>query len=201
MDYSNFSDEEIVTLYRDGDEECVTFLLQKYKPLVSRKAGIMFLLGADHDDLIQEGMIGLLKAIRDYDMGRDASFGTFAELCVMRQLYSSVKAYQRKKHSMLNDARSLQEEGDTNGGTLLSRLVGEGQDPEKIVIDKENVERIQQIIDDQLSSFEKSVLELHLTGMVYTEIARVLNKDSKSTDNALQRAKGKIRKALNSEGV
>ena len=174
--------------------------MDKYKNLVRSKAGSMFILGADRDDLIQEGMIGLFKAIRDYDCGRDASFFTFAELCISRQMYSAVQAAGRMKHIPLNSYISLyggstgQGEEEENG--VLGILADNGLNPEDFVIDKENVENLEKQIEQELSAFEKQVLDLHLTGMSYSQIARVLGRDEKSTDNALQRLKGKIKKML-----
>ena len=146
-------------------------------------------------------MIGLFKAIRDYDIGRDASFATFADLCVARQMYTAVQAAGRKKHAPLNSYVSLYA-GNGSDKTeeekkLLDSLVSrDEQNPEELLIDRENVERIEKAIESELSSFERQVLDLYLTGMKYTEIARVLGKDDKSTDNALQRCRSKIRKAL-----
>ena len=161
----------------------------------------MYILGADSEDLIQEGMIGLFKAMRDYDYGRDASFLTFADLCISRQMYTAVTASGRKKHMPLNTYISLSSKDDSNDEesgrfSLEETLVFDSDNPERIVIDRENVEDIEHFIDTELSSFEKEVLDLYLTGMSYTNIAKVLSKDEKSTDNALQRAKSKLKKKL-----
>ena len=177
-DYESLSDEELILRLHDGD-----------KDLVRKKCRSMYILGADHEDLLQEGMIGLFKAIRDYDAGRDASFYTFAELCVTRQIYTAVQAAGRKKHSFLNSYISLygSQSGPEEVGypELIQELVAEG---------RENLESLELAIEQELSGFEKQVLELCLTGMSYTEIARVLGKTVKATDNALQRIKTKIRK-------
>jgi len=159
----------------------------------------MFILGADREDLIQEGMIGLFKAVRDYDSGRDASFYTFAELCISRQMYTALQASGRKKHSPLNTYVSIYQGHDEEEGVgLIDALENHKErNPEEILIDKENVAAIEKIIDNNLSAFEKQVLELSMTGMGYVEIAKLLGKDGKSTDNALSRVKMKIRKALN----
>ena len=158
----------------------------------------MFILGADKDDLIQEGMIGLFKAVRDYDSGRDASFYTFAELCISRQMYTALQASGRKKHSPLNTYVSIYQDNDEEGTGLIEALENKKErNPEEILIDQENVATIEKIIENELSSFEKQVLELSMTGMGYIEIAKLLGKDGKSTDNALCRVKTKIRKALN----
>ena len=200
-DYETSKDEELILRIRDGEEKITDYIMEKYKNLVRSKAGSMYILGADREDLIQEGMIGLFKAIRDYDIGRDASFATFADLSVARQMYTAVQAAGRKKHAPLNSYVSLYA-GNGSDKTeeekkLLDSLVSrDEQNPEELLIDRENVERIEKAIESELSSFERQVLDLYLTGMKYTEIARVLGKDDKSTDNALQRCRSKIRKAL-----
>ena len=200
-DYETSKDEELILRIRDGEEKITDYIMEKYKNLVRSKAGSMYILGADREDLIQEGMIGLFKAIRDYDIGRDASFATFADLCVARQMYTAVQAAGRKKHAPLNSYVSLYA-GNGSDKTeeekeLLDSLVSrDEQNPEELLIDRENVERIEKAIESELSSFERQVLDLYLTGMKYTESARVLGKDDKSTDNALQRCRSKIRKAL-----
>ncbi|MDE6951036.1 MAG: sigma-70 family RNA polymerase sigma factor [Lachnospiraceae bacterium] len=198
-DYESFSDEELLVRLRDGDNRITEYIIEKYKDLVRRKSKSMYILGADHEDLLQEGMIGLFKAIRDYDAGRDASFHTFAELCVARQIYTAVQSAGRKKHSFLNFYVSLYGNQERNGEEypeLIQELVAwNAKNPEELVIDRENLESLERTIDQELSGFEKQVLELCLTGMSYTEIARVLGKTQKATDNALQRIKTKIRKA------
>ncbi|MBQ7780825.1 MAG: RNA polymerase sporulation sigma factor SigH [Lachnospiraceae bacterium] len=199
QDFSQITDEELIVRLRDGEEQITDYIMDKYKNLVRSKAGSMFILGADRDDLIQEGMIGLFKAIRDYDCGRDASFFTFAELCISRQMYSAVQAAGRMKHIPLNSYISLYG-GSTGQGeeenSVLSVLADNGLNPEDLIIDKENVEYLEKQIEQELSAFEKQVLDLHLTGMSYSQIARVLGRDEKSTDNAMQRLKSKIKKML-----
>ncbi len=199
--YQQSSDEELIVRLRDGEEQITDFIMEKYKNLVRSKAKAMYLLGADNEDLIQEGMIGLFKAIRDYDSGRDASFFTFADLCISRQIYTAIQASRRQKHTPLNTYISLYSsaERETNGeeAELINAYAsGTGRSPEELLIDKENVENLERIIEKELSSFEKQVLDLYLIGMKYTEIARVLGKDDKSTDNALQRIKIKLKKAF-----
>lgn len=200
--YSELSDEELIERLRDGEKPITEYIMNKYKNLVRSKAKSMYILGADSEDLIQEGMIGLFKALRDYDAGRDASFLTFAELCISRQMYTAVQASRRKKHIPLNTYVSLYSdtaergEGDGEHMELVNAIVSQtGQNPEDTVIDRENLQVLEQIIDQELSSFEKQVLDLYLTGMSYVQIARVLGKDGKSADNALQRIKSKLRKA------
>ncbi|MGN0131494.1 MAG: RNA polymerase sporulation sigma factor SigH [Lachnospiraceae bacterium] len=196
--YEGVADEELIIRARDGEKEIIEYLMDKYKNLVRSKASTMFILGADREDLIQEGMIGLFKAVRDYDSGRDASFYTFAELCVTRQMYTALQASGRKKHSPLNTYVSIYQGHDEEGTELIDALENKKErNPEEILIDQENVADIEKIIENDLSPFEKQVLELSMTGMGYVEIAKLLGKDGKSTDNALSRVKTKIRKALN----
>lgn len=200
--YQNETDEMLIERLRDGERDITDYIMNKYKNLVRSKAKSMYILGADTEDLIQEGMIGLFKAIRDYDAGRDASFFTFAELCISRQMYTAVQASNRKKHMPLNSyislhATSEQEDGVRESEEFINFLVSETQkDPEQLLIDKENVLLLERKIEEELSAFEKQVLDLYLTGMTYTQIARVLGRDEKSTDNALQRMKSKIRKVI-----
>ena len=201
--YVGISDEELILRYRDGEEESIDYLINKYKNLVRKKAGSMFLIGGDHDDLIQEGMLGMFKAVRDYDVGRDVNFFTFADLCVSRQIYTAVQASNRKKHLPLNTYISIygqvsrEEEGEGESPIFLNRILGtQEENPEEMVLAQERLEDIEAAIEQELSSFERKVFELHLTGMTYTEIAKVLGRDEKSTDNALQRIKVKIRKII-----
>lgn len=205
--YKECSDEELILRLRDGEGTITDYIMDKYKNLVRSKAKSMYILGADRDDLIQEGMIGLFKAVRDYDAGRDASFFTFADLCVSRQMYTAIQAAGRQKHTPLNTYISLyagSAEPDADGregewelaGSMLSQPE---RNPEELLIDRENVERLEKTIEKELSSFEKQVLDLYITGMKYSQIARVLGRDEKSTDNALQRIKSKLKKAIQSE--
>ena len=200
--YQVESDEMLIERLRDGERDITDFIMNKYKNLVRSKAKSMYILGADTEDLIQEGMIGLFKAIRDYDAGRDASFFTFAELCISRQMYTAVQASNRKKHMPLNSYISLYNTTDMDGenkeGSEFINFLGfeTQKNPEQLLIDKENVLSLERKIEEELSTFEKQVLDLYLTGMSYTQIARVLGRDEKSTDNALQRMKSKIRKVI-----
>lgn len=202
--YEKCSDEELIVRLRDGESAITDFIMEKYKNLVRSKAKSMYILGADREDLIQEGMIGLFKAIRDYDTGRDASFFTFADLCVSRQMYTAIQAAGRQKHAPLNTYISLyagafendsSEKGEE--GELINSVISQSErNPEEVLIDRENVELLERAIDKELSGFEKQVLDLYLTGMKYSQIARVLGRDDKSTDNALQRIKTKLKKAI-----
>lgn len=199
-DYEKETDEELMVRLREGESRIMDYIMDKYKNLVRKKAQSMYILGADSEDLIQEGMIGLFKAVRDYDCGRDASFYTFADLCISRQMYTAIQAAGRQKHVPLNTyvsfyGGSSNQEGEP-ATDLETIMTGQKLNPEELFIDKENLKNLERMIEQELSEFEKQVLDLHLTGMSYTEIARVLSKDDKSTDNALQRIKGKIRKKL-----
>jgi RNA polymerase sporulation-specific sigma factor len=200
--YEGKTDEELIDQLRCGESQITDYIMEKYKNLVRKNAKSMYILGADNDDLIQEGMIGLFKAIRDYDSGRDASFYTFADLCISRQIYKAVQASNREKHTPLNSYISLYSNMSENGNDgapmeLVNVLQSEVEtNPEQLIIDQENVAHIEAIIDKELSSFEKQVLDLYLTGMSYSQIAKVLSRDEKSTDNALQRLKAKLRKAV-----
>ena len=203
--YEDLTDVELIIRCREGQSDITDYLMEKYKDLVKVKARSMYILGADNDDLIQEGMIGLFKAIRDYDAGRDASFYTFAELCISRQIYTAVQASRRQKHIPLNNYISLygnvSENTDDEERYLIDALQPTGDlSPEELVIDRENMSVLEQRIEESLSAFEKQVLDLYVTGMSYVQIAKVLGRDEKSTDNALQRLKGKIRKIIKEEG-
>lgn len=199
--YENITDEELIDRLRGGDSPIMDYICNKYKKLVRSKAKSMYILGADSEDLIQEGMIGLFKAVRDYDSGRDASFYTFADLCISRQMYTAVQAAKRQKHIPLNSYISLnagdsgKEEGEER--SLLEALADRTEmNPEELFLDKERVNYLESVIEKELSSFEKQVLDLYMTGMSYTQIAKVLGRDEKSADNALQRLKSKIKKML-----
>lgn len=201
--YNQYTDEELIVQLREGEYRITDYIMEKYKNLVRSKAKSMYILGADSEDLIQEGMIGLFKAIRDYDSGRDASFATFADLCVSRQMYTAVQASRRKKHVPLNTYISLygngeQKEEDLN---LIDSLVSKvNLNPEALLIDKENADTLAKEIEKELSVFENQVLDLYLTGMGYLQIAKVLGKDEKSTDNALFRIKNKVKKLISDKG-
>lgn len=196
--YNELSDEELIARYMDGDNEVVDFLMDKYKYLVRGQASNMFLLGADHEDLLQEGMIGLFKAVRDYDPGRDASFQTFAKLCISRQIFTAIEASNRHKHAPLNSYTSLSAEDSEQYKEARERLIKMTaiESPEAMIIDKENMAQLEERLREELSSLEKQVLDLYFIGMSTREIAAILGRTEKATDNALQRLKAKIRKIL-----
>lgn len=204
-DYSEYTDEELIVRIHDGEKEIIDFIIQKYKDLVRIKAKSMYILGGDHEDTIQEGTIGLFKAIRDYDPGRDASFKTFAEICISRQIFTAIQNSKRLKHEPLNSYISLyanagtDNSGEEMGDEMqLIAAVSEnaGCSPEDIVLNQERIRQLECFIEEELSPLEKQVLELYFTGINYAEIARILGRDEKSTDNALQRAKSKIKKEM-----
>ena len=184
-EYQKLADEELIQKLREGDERIMDYILEKYKPLVLRKANAMFLIGGDTDDLIQEGMIGLFKAIRDYRSDRETSFFHFAELCINRQLYSAVEASNRKKHVPLNTYVSFYSQTTEEGKSLAETLLTDQMDdPEQLVIEQ---------LREQLSVLERQVLDAYLEGKNYRQIAEELGKSPKTIDNALSRIKGKIR--------
>lgn len=182
---------------REGESEITDFIVDKYKFLVKKKAKAMFLLGGENDDLIQEGMIGLFKAVRDYDLKQDMSFASFADLCVSRQMYTAIKSSQRQKHMPLNSYVSLYAVGDESVEERQTPLIDQLQNnkdnnPEDLFLDKEYFHTIEQELSQRLSAFEGRVLHLHLMGEDYRSIAKLLDKSPKSIDNALQRIKQKV---------
>lgn len=188
--YSHMADEKIIELIRSGDKEAMDYMLDKYKNVVRIKARAMFLIGGENDDLIQEGMIGLYKAIRDYEFDREASFSSFASICISRQIYTAVNASNRKKHTPLNGYISftgLEEEENSN----CVNMQGE-RSPEELLIDKENVSMIEYHLERDLSKFELEVLRMYVEGAGYVEIAERMDKKPKSIDNALQRIRSKV---------
>ena len=189
--YKNVSDEDLIARLRNGESGISDYLMEKYKGLVKQKARAMFLIGGDNDDLIQEGMIGLFKAVQDYQPEKEASFQTFARICIDRQIYNAIKSSNRQKHQPLNTYVSLSAKDDEN---TLDDIWA--QSPETIVIDQENRRLLEEEIFRSLSSMEKKVLEYYLEGCSYVEISRLLDKSPKSIDNALQRIKTKIREQI-----
>ena len=193
-EYQKLADEELIQKLREGDERIMDYILEKYKPLVLRKANAMFLIGGDTDDLIQEGMIGLFKAIRDYRSDRETSFFHFAELSINRQLYSAVEASNRKKHVPLNTYVSFYSQTTEEGKSLAETLLTDQMDdPEQLVIEQENFTAFWEQLREQLSALERQVLDAYLEGKNYRQIAEKLGKSPKTIDNALSRIKGKIR--------
>ena len=190
--YDGYSDEELLEMLRGGDNSVTEYLMEKYKPLVRRRARALYLAGGDQEDLLQEGMLGLYKAVREYQPDKEASFQTFAGLCISRQMYSAVMSAQRKKHHPLNTSISLNElemnQEEYNLGTVES--------PEAILLDQEAAENLKQRIAESLSPFEGKVLDFYLSGLDYLEIAAKLGKPAKSVDNALQRIRTKVNRTV-----
>ncbi|SFR54655.1 RNA polymerase sporulation sigma factor SigH [Anaeromicropila populeti] len=200
--YKGLKDEEIIKLIRGQDNCAMDYLLDKYKYLIRQKATTLFLIGGDKDDLIQEGMIGLYKAIRDFNDTKDNSFFSFAELCISRQMYTAIKQSNRKKNMPLNTYVSLytpafggnsEEDEHTS---LLDIMFSNNLNPEEMVIDKESTSVIEYELGRRLSAFEQEVLMLYLGGLKYLDIAGKLGKEPKSVDNALQRIKSKLSQIL-----
>ena len=192
--YQNLRDEELIEKLRLGDEKIMDFILDKYKPLVRKKANAMYLIGGDTDDLIQEGMIGLFKAIRDYNKEKESSFYHFAELCIGRQIYTVVEASNRKKHAPLNSYVSLYSGTNEDGVVLADSLTtGAMENPEQMMIDQENLVLFMEHLKERLSKMEGQVLDLYLAGLNYQQIAEEMGKSPKAIDNALQRIKAKVR--------
>lgn len=192
--YQELSDEELIKRLRLGDEKIMDFVLDKYKPLVRKKANAMFLIGGDTDDLIQEGMIGLFKAIRDFKEEKEASFFSFAQLCITRQIYSAVEASNRKKHAPLNSYVSFYSETSEEGQPLAELLESERTDnPEQRMIEQESFEQFLGKVRGSLSKMECAVLDEYLSGLNYQQIAEKMGKSPKTIDNALQRIKTKIK--------
>lgn len=197
--YDLMVDEDLVETIRDGDSEALEYLIHKYKNFVRAKARSYFLIGADREDIVQEGMIGLYKAIRDFRGDKLASFKAFAELCITRQIITAIKTATRQKHIPLNSYVSLDkpiydEESDR---TLLDVISGtKVTDPEELIINKEEFDDIEDKMGELLSDLERKVLMLYLDGRSYQEIAVDLERHVKSIDNALQRVKRKLEKYL-----
>ena len=195
MDLKQCSDEELIVRYRDGDTDAMDFIFERYKHLVRKKAKAMFLAGGDNDDLIQEGMIGLYKAIRDYNTDREASFATFASMCSNRQMITAVAASNRKKNMPLNTYVSydMPAGGDEDSDMRLVDILQSQTElnPEKLLIDKEHNWDLKSRLKEVLSTFEQQVLTYYLEGMDYTAIAKKMQKPPKSVDNALQRIRSK----------
>lgn len=196
--FSGMSEEDIVILAKSGDDLATEYFVKKYMNFVRARFKSYFLAGADRDDVIQEGMIGLYKAIRDFDASKNTSFKTFAELCITRHIITAVKSASRQKHSPLNGYVSL-DKPETDYNSFASvQLMSEQQDldPEQIMIEKENVAGMEYQIDKLLSPFEAQVLMYYLSDFSYSKIADILSRDPKSIDNALQRIKKKLEKLI-----
>lgn len=198
-EYEKLNDEQMIALIRQKDASAQDFMLEKYKPLVKAKSRIYFLVGADNEDIIQEGMIGLYKAVRDFNPDRHASFRSFAELCINRQLITAVKASTRQKHQPLNNYISLNKTiyDEESQETFMDNLKAmESDNPEVMMLGREAREGIEEHLEKSLSRFESVVLALYLDKKSYAEISEITRKSEKSVDNALQRIKKKLEKYL-----
>ncbi len=199
--YSNLTDEQIVTEIKQGDEYALSYLLEKYKELVNMKVGKYFMVGAEKEDIMQEGMIGLYKAIKNFDTQKQNSFKTFANLCIERQLITAIKTSNRQKHMPLNSYLSLNMAAYDNNeddsvelmDTFNSNTI---EDPLETVMKKEYYEQIHNNIEKSLSKFEKQVLDRFMKGESYNVIAKRLDSPVKSVDNAIQRIRKKAVKNM-----
>lgn len=198
-DYQRLEDEQLVALVHKGDGEALDFLIHKYQNFVRAKARSYFLVGADREDIVQEGMIGLYKAVRDFKGDKLSSFKAFAELCITRQMITAIKTATRQKHIPLNSYVSLDKPiyDDESDRTLMDVLSGtQATDPEELIVNREEVDDIELKMTELLSDLERKVLALYLDGRSYQEISEELNRHVKSIDNALQRVKRKLEKYL-----
>ena len=199
--YQEMSDEQVALLASSGDKLAEEALLDKYKDFVKYRSRSYFLIGADREDIVQEGMIGLFKAIRDYKPDRQSSFRTFAELCITRQIITAVKTATRRKHAPLNTYISLSKPAyDDDSDRILLEVItaAKDSDPEELVIKREEYDDIAGKLQELLSPFERQVLTYYLDGKSYQEMAEGLDRHTKSIDNALQRVKRKLEQYLGS---
>lgn len=199
--YENIPDEQLIRRLRDGETAIMDYIISKYKYLVIRAAKAIYLIGGENDDLIQEGMIGLFKAVRDFDTNQETSFYSFAELCISRQMYTAIKLSQRQKHMPLNTYVSLYDikksDFDDKQSPLIEQLeIETNNNPEELFLDKERMQMLVEELNERLSDMERRVLHLHLQGEDYRSIAELLDQSPKSIDNALQRIRQKMRTIL-----
>ncbi len=199
--YDTIADEQLILEFRKGNSEIMDYLMVKYKSMVRKKARAMYLIGGENEDLIQEGMIGLIKAVRDFSPSQGASFASFAELCVSRQMYTAIEASKRKKHMPLNSYISLYEAGEGTDEEKKIPLIDTIEpvvenNPETLYFGREMTEVFVEELKGNLSALENHVLYLHLMGTDYKTIAELLGKSPKAIDNALQRIRGKAEKLL-----
>jgi len=199
--YEDFTDENLVEQILSGDSGAMDYLMNKYKNMVRSRARTLFLVGADKEDLIQEGMIGLYKAIRDYNVTKQVSFQNFAELCITRQMYSAIKGSNTKKNQPLNnyisiDSMEVSEDRENPIEQLLGINFEKNKNPEQLVIDKESADVLEYTLVGHLSEMEKQVLTFYMKDMNYSQIAAALGKEPKAVDNALQRIKKKLTQVL-----
>ncbi|PYZ91839.1 RNA polymerase factor sigma-70 [Salipaludibacillus keqinensis] len=202
--FRQLQDESLVEYVREGDSAALEFLITKYKNFVRAKSRSYFLIGADHEDILQEGMIGLYKAIRDFQGDKQSSFKAFAELCITRQIITAIKTATRQKHIPLNSYVSLDKPiyDEDSDRTLLDVICGSKvSDPEELLINQEEFDDIELKMGEILSDLERKVLMHYLDGRSYQEISEDLNRHVKSIDNALQRVKRKLERYVELRGV
>lgn len=202
--FEQMEDEYLVEYVREGDSAALEYLINKYKNFVRAKARSYFLIGADHEDIVQEGMIGLYKAIRDFREDKLSSFKAFAELCITRQIITAIKTATRQKHIPLNSYVSLDKPifDEDSDRTLLDVICGNRvTNPEELLINQEEFDNIEDKMAEILSDLEQKVLRLYLDGRTYQEISVELNRHVKSIDNALQRVKRKLERYVELKGV
>ena len=196
-DLRELEDEALCALAASGGREAEEALVVRYNRLVRMCARPCFLAGGDSEDLIQEGMLGLLSAIREYDPGKSAAFRTYAEICIKNRLFSAVKAAARNKHTPLNQSVSIESPLYDGAGQPGSRA----KDPEEILLDRESFRERMEALVGQLSGFEAGVLRLYLNGLSYSEIAAQVGKSPKSVDNAVQRIRRKLAQRASSGDI
>lgn len=203
--YDNLTDEQIVSLIKQGDEKALSFLLEKYKNLVNMKIGRYFIIGAEKEDIMQEGMIGLFKAIKSFDVEKQSTFKSFANICIERQLITAIKSSNRQKHMPLNSYLSLNTAAYDNNNeedsvelidTFDSKMI---EDPLETVMKKEYYKEVENAVNKSLSKFEKQVLDRFIKGESYVTIAQKLDSPVKSVDNAIQRIRKKAIKNMFNE--
>ncbi|WP_017185260.1 RNA polymerase sporulation sigma factor SigH [Alkalibacillus haloalkaliphilus] len=197
--YSQYEDERVVEFVQEGEVQALEYLINKYRSFVRAKARTYFLIGADREDIVQEGMIGLYKAIRDFQNDKQSSFKMFAELCVTRQIITAIKTATRQKHIPLNSYVSLDKpvyEEDSDRTLIDIIAEDEMSDPEQLLINREKYGDMEVKMRELLSDLEREVLHLYLDGRTYQEISVLLDRHVKSIDNALQRVKRKLERYL-----
>ncbi len=205
LDFKNMQDEEIIAKVHGGDAEALDFLMQKYRDLVNGKVSKYFIIGADKEDITQEGLIGLYKAIKDYKGDKQSSFKSFANLCVERQLITAIKSSNRQKHMPLNSYLSLNmnayNSDEENSETEIINVLNSNivEDPLDTLTKKEYYSTVENAIDSNLSDFEKKVLSRYIQGDSYVKIAQRLETPVKSVDNAIQRIRRKTVKSINND--
>ena len=205
--YNNMSDEELLEAIKKDDTQALDFLICKYKDLVNSKVNKYFIIGAEKEDIVQEGLIGLYKAIKDYKPDKHNSFKSFANLCIERQLITAIKSSNRRKHMPLNSYLSLNmtayENEDGNNETQVMDVLETNiiEDPLDTITKKEYMSNVESVIDNSLSDFEKKVLNRYIQGESYVKIAEKLDAPVKSVDNAIQRIRKKTAKSLNSDNM